>query len=176
MLREATDLGDVGPYETILSSHVIEHVADPLRALREWLRVCTDGGGLVLVLPHRGATFDHRRPLTTLDHMMSDERARRSEDDTTHVEEVLQLHDLSRDEGLSSMEEQAERLRNNEQTRAMHHHVFNVRTAVEMVAHVGWSVEAAEFTWPHIVIVARKSARSGVGTIRSPFPEDRARR
>ncbi|MGY2876232.1 SAM-dependent methyltransferase [Marmoricola sp. URHA0025 HA25] len=176
MLREATDLGDIGTYDTILSSHLIEHVANPLRALHEWLRVCAEGGALVLVLPHRGATFDHRRPLTTLDHMTSDEHARRGEDDTTHVEEVLQRHDLSRDEGVSSMDELAQRLANNEQTRAMHHHVYNVRTAVEMVAHVGWSVEAAEFTWPHIVIVARKSAGSGPGTIRSPFPEDRARR
>ena len=33
-LREASDLGDVGPYDVTISSHTIEHTADPLRALR----------------------------------------------------------------------------------------------------------------------------------------------
>jgi hypothetical protein len=56
----------------VLSSHCLEHVANPILALREWLRVMTPDGTLVLVLPHKEGTFDHQRPTTTLGHMIDD--------------------------------------------------------------------------------------------------------
>ena len=61
-LREASDLGDVGPYDAVISSHTIEHTSDPLRALREWRRVTRPDGVLVCIVPHLDGTFDHRRP------------------------------------------------------------------------------------------------------------------
>ena len=46
----------------VFASHVIEHVPDPLAALREWCRVARRL--VVLVVPHRDRTFDAGRELT----------------------------------------------------------------------------------------------------------------
>ena len=56
-ILEATDLSAIatGRYDFVLSSHVLEHCANPLRALREWMRITTAGGAIVLVIPHKEA-------------------------------------------------------------------------------------------------------------------------
>jgi SAM-dependent methyltransferase len=46
----------------VLASHVLEHVPDPIAALREWMRVARRY--VFLVVPHRDRTFDRDRPLT----------------------------------------------------------------------------------------------------------------
>ncbi len=51
----------------VLASHVIEHFPDPIRALREWLRVARRY--VVVVVPHRDRTFDHHRELTSLEEL-----------------------------------------------------------------------------------------------------------
>ena len=173
-LREAVSLGDIGPYDGVISSHVLEHLANPLGALREWRRVTRDGGFLFAVLPHRDATFDHRRPVTGLDHLRADAEANMSEEDATHADEILRLHDLGRDRGTASRDQLVERVRDNATTRAMHHHVFTTRSAVDLVAESGWSPVLAEAIWPmNIHIIASKSPAVGQLTLRSPFPSDR---
>jgi SAM-dependent methyltransferase len=49
----------------VLASHVIEHFPDPIRALKEWVRVARRY--VVVVVPHRDRTFDHDRELTPMD-------------------------------------------------------------------------------------------------------------
>jgi SAM-dependent methyltransferase len=48
----------------VLSSHVIEHFFDPVRALREWHRVIKPGGYLFIIAPHKDRTFDTPREVT----------------------------------------------------------------------------------------------------------------
>jgi ubiquinone/menaquinone biosynthesis C-methylase UbiE len=50
-------------FDFVFASHVIEHFADPIRALKEWVRVSRKY--VVLVVPHRDRTFDRGRALTT---------------------------------------------------------------------------------------------------------------
>jgi SAM-dependent methyltransferase len=49
----------------ILASHVLEHFPDPIRALKEWIRVARHK--VVVVVPHRDRTFDRDRELTPVD-------------------------------------------------------------------------------------------------------------
>ena len=49
----------------VLASHVIEHFPDPIRALKEWIRVARKC--VVLVVPHRDRTFDRDRELTAIE-------------------------------------------------------------------------------------------------------------
>lgn len=50
----------------VLTSHVIEHFLDPIKALKEWYRVVKDGGYILAVVPHKERTFDKDRPRTPL--------------------------------------------------------------------------------------------------------------
>ncbi len=40
-------------YDFVYSSHTLEHMQDPAVALRQWWRVVTDGGFLILYIPDR---------------------------------------------------------------------------------------------------------------------------
>jgi len=156
---EAVELAPIGDasYDLVLSSHTLEHVANPLRALREWRRVLRPGGALVLVLPRREATFDHRRPITRLEHLAEDERAGTGEDDETHLPEILDLHDLARDPGAGSRAEFEERSRQVLRYRALHHHVFDADLVARALHHAGYDVLGSETQPPfHLITVATR--------------------
>ena len=55
-----------GSLDAVIACHVIEHLANPLAALREFERVLRRQGRLVLVVPDRNATFDSVRQPTPL--------------------------------------------------------------------------------------------------------------
>jgi SAM-dependent methyltransferase len=42
-----------GTFDFVYASHVLEHIPDPARALRNWLRVVKPNGYLIIVVPHR---------------------------------------------------------------------------------------------------------------------------
>jgi SAM-dependent methyltransferase len=174
-------------YDVVLSSHALEHVANPLKALREWRRVLMEKGVLLVVLPHRDGTFDRRRPVTTIEHMRSDLERDVSESDLTHLPEVLALHDLGRDPEAGSRGRFEARCRDNLKMRCLHHHVFDSRVAAALVADAGFDIQSIEATRPfHIVIVARRASALGrieasklealldATVARSPFRSDRS--
>lgn len=158
-LREAVELSGISDdaYDLILSSHCLEHVANPLRALHEWRRVTRPGGHLVLVLPNPERTFDHRRPITTFAHLRDDRARNTSEDDMTHAAEAMARHDIARDAGVGSAEEYNERVRSNARNRCLHHHVFDLTLMDAALADAGWRVLALEKVRPmHLLALARK--------------------
>jgi SAM-dependent methyltransferase len=158
-LREATGLRGLanGACDFVLSSHCLEHVANPLAALREWRRVTRAGGHLVLILPDPAKTFDHRRPVTTLAHLREDFARNTREDDLTHVAEILALHDVARDAGVGSPEEFGARAARNAENRCLHHHVFDLALMSAALADTGWQVLATEAARPmHLLALARK--------------------
>lgn len=50
----------------VISSHVIEHFYDPIKTIKEWLRVVRPGGFVYMIVPHKERTFDKDRPRTPL--------------------------------------------------------------------------------------------------------------
>jgi len=161
-IAEATGLNGVASatYDFLLSSHAIEHCANPLKALAEWSRVLKPGGLLVLIVPHREATFDHRRPLTTLGHLVDDFEQGVGEDDLTHLDEILRLHDLTRDPGADDAESFRARAQRNADTRSLHHHVFDTALARAMVERAGFEVLRAERPTRMDIVVLARATRS----------------
>jgi SAM-dependent methyltransferase len=52
----------------IISSHVFEHLPDPIKVLLEWNRVVHNGGYIFMIVPQRDALeTDKGRPLTSLE-------------------------------------------------------------------------------------------------------------
>lgn len=155
IIAEGGDLSAIadGAYEFVLSSHMLEHTANPLRVLAEWRRILAPGGVLVLLLPHRDGTFDHRRPVTTLAHLRDDRARGTGEDDATHLEEVLALHDLARDPGVTDAAAFRARVLDNANVRSVHHHVFDLRLVLAMVREAGFAPVLAEAFVPYHVLV-----------------------
>jgi SAM-dependent methyltransferase len=56
----------------IIANHVMEHVEDPLKALRSVSRVLRGGGIAYLALPDKRFTFDKEREITPLAHLLRD--------------------------------------------------------------------------------------------------------
>jgi SAM-dependent methyltransferase len=143
-------------YDFVLSSHNLEHFANPAKALREWQRVIRAGGGLILVLPNYAKTFDHRREPTAVSHMLDDFDQDTQEDDLTHLPEILHAHDLNMDPLAGSPEEFHQRSLNNFTNRCLHHHVFDEVNSRELLTMVGLEVIAVETALPfHIFLLAR---------------------
>ena len=57
---------------SVVVSHVLEHTANPLRAISEIHRVLRERGRTLIALPDRRLTFDRARPGTTVDHLAAE--------------------------------------------------------------------------------------------------------
>lgn len=141
-IADATDLSEIatGNYDFLLSSNCLEHVANPIKALVEWKRVIKDDGTLILVLPNKEGNFDHRRPFTKFDHLVDEYTRDIGEDDLTHLDEILALHDLSMDPPAGDFEHFRERSLKNFENRTLHHHVFDVSLIEALLGYVGFDI------------------------------------
>lgn len=161
-IAEGTNLGEVKneTYDFVLSCHSLEHIANPIKALEEWNRVLVNGGKIVLVLPNKDFTFDVKRPISKIEHLIADYESNINEDDTTHFNEVIELHDLTRDEFIASRDQLKSRTAMNFNNRAIHHHVFDFSLIQEMLKFAGFDTifqsKAAPF---HLITVAIKAKK-----------------
>jgi len=149
---DASDLAHIpnATYDFVMSSHVIEHIANPIRALKEWRRLLKPGGAAILVVPHHNYGFDHRRPLTTLQHMLADYEKSTGDDDQTHLQETLDLIDYSM---IPFDREKLMALgRDVFNTRSLHHHTFNEDNFAELLTVAGFRPSGVHFEWPHQLI------------------------
>jgi 2-polyprenyl-3-methyl-5-hydroxy-6-metoxy-1,4-benzoquinol methylase len=75
-------IGDVGKsnvmnitnteFDFIIMNHVIEHVANPIQAIKNVWSGIKEGGQLVISVPDKNYTFDKDRPISTFEHILSD--------------------------------------------------------------------------------------------------------
>lgn len=77
----------------IVANHFLEHCEDPMGTIEVHLSKLKPGGILFYAVPDKRYTFDFRRPVTSLDHVIADheqgpERSRRA-----HYEEWVRLVD-----------------------------------------------------------------------------------
>ncbi len=159
-ISDATELKNISPdkYDFLLSSHVIEHIANPIKALIKWKSILRDDGILIIIIPHKEGTFDHGRQVTSLSHMIEDYNNKTGEDDLTHLNEILESHDLKRDPEAGSFEKFKARSSKNIENRCLHHHVFNTFSAVQLIDFMKLRILNVEAMLPyHIIIVAKKT-------------------
>jgi len=163
-IADATNLSQIPSehYDFVLSSHTIEHIANPLQALSEWKRVLKHEGLLALVVPHKDGTFDHHRPVTSLLHLIQDFEQKTTEEDLTHLDEILAMHDLAMDPSAGDFQTFQQRSEKNFENRCLHHHAFDTRLAIKMMHHVSMQILAVEVFRPcDIWIIAQKPGRDG---------------
>jgi ubiquinone/menaquinone biosynthesis C-methylase UbiE len=141
----------------VLASHVIEHIANPLKALYEWKRVLKEDGAIVIIAPHFKTTFDHKRQLTSFGHMIGDYNRNTSERDLSHLPEILSKPELRLDPNVTGFEAWAERSKKNYENRELHHHVFIPSTLIKLLDYVGFKIIYVNVVLTqNIVVVAKK--------------------
>lgn len=142
LIADAVDMKiiDNGSYDFLLSSNNLEHIANPLKALHEFCRIVKPGGLILIIVPNKEKIFDHRRNYTSFEHILSDYKRDIQEDDLTHLDEILGLHDLDMDKQAGGFEAFKERSVNNFQNRCLHHHVFSKDCLMQMYDYMNLSV------------------------------------
>jgi hypothetical protein len=122
-----------------------------------------------------------------MEHLQEDFAVGCAEDDRTHFDEILSLHDLSRDVSQASVDSFQAWILDNASNRGAHHHVFDTWLAARLVDAVGLEVVFVEPRRPYdIFLTARRSLDDVVPNnaeslawvartlARSPFPSDRS--
>ena len=112
-------------YDFLFASHSLEHIANPLKALKEWIRVVKPGGHLILILPEKTRTFDHNRNHSLLSTLKAQYDAGVGEDDLSTLNEILHLHDLKMDPPAGNIAQFRERSLKNFENRCLHHYVYS---------------------------------------------------
>jgi predicted SAM-dependent methyltransferase len=157
-IQEASELKNFSPesYDFLLSCHSLEHIANPIKALKSWVRLLKKGGWLILVLPNKENTFDIKRPYTTFSHLVDDFNNNVDEHDTTHFEEIISNYVHEGGE-VDSQEAITKRLDDNFRNRCAHHHVFNFETIRQLLAYCGLSTVYQQKGTPfHLITIAKK--------------------
>lgn len=118
----------------VCSSHVLEHIANPLKAIVEWKRVIKKGGIIYAGVPDKRYTFDHKRARTPLSHLIDDFEKDISQADKTHVSEFLEKWDKK---GICGeiREQSLDDVRNNPES-LVHHHVWIVNDVKEIFKYM----------------------------------------
>ena len=78
-----------GVFDFVFSSHCLEHIPNPIKALLEWKRLLKKDGILFLMLPHYQKIFDMNRKRTTLLHCIEDYQ-NPLDPDYSHNEEIIE--------------------------------------------------------------------------------------
>ena len=141
-IAEGTNLNQIknDTYDFLLSCNNLEHIANPIKSLLEWKRVIKNGGCIILILPGKESNFDHKRLITSFNHLKNDFENNTGENDLTHLEEILELHDLKRDSHAGSFADFKKRSLDNFENRSLHHHVFDILLLEKMINYIGMKV------------------------------------
>jgi hypothetical protein len=72
--------------------------------------------------------------------LVADEQSDVDERDLTHLQEILELHDLGRDKAAGSFEDFKARSLDNFSNRGLHHHVFDAALLSDCLNHTDYKV------------------------------------
>lgn len=181
--------GDVAdlPFESesldyVATSHVLEHTANPVKALVEWHRVLKPGGVAYMVVPDKRYTFDSPRSVTSVEHMIEDYLAEVDDTDPTHIDDFVFGVDWAEfspgdkeEDWETRKKELADAYRKATASNNIiniHFHVFLEESLLELVETINednripirWTIEASENRFPKetpngILLVLRKPGR-----------------
>ena len=162
---DGTDLHEIkdNTYDVVLSSHVLEHIANPVKALKEWARVIKPDGYIITVVPNKYFSVDNKRDYTSTEHIIEDYIGGITENDQTHVDEFLSRFDYEM--AQSSYEDFKDLVAHVADNKCLHHHVFSEKTIREIFEYINFEVVDLFIHEVHIVVLARRAINGNKKTL-----------
>ena len=119
-------------YDFCFSSHSLEHIANPLKAINESLRIVKKDGYVIIIVPEKSHCFDHKRNYSKFSTLLSQYEKNIGEDDLSTLPEILMNHDLSMDKPAGDLGSFTKRSLDNFNNRCLHHYVYNDELLMEI--------------------------------------------
>ena len=138
IINDSTDICSVKDktYDFLFSCHCLEHIANPLKAVNEWLRIVKDNGFIVIVVPEKSECFDHKRQYSKFSTLLTQYENNVNEDDLSTLNDILNFHDLPMDPGApQDPAEFKKRCLNNFYNRCLHHYVYDDNLLLEICTY-----------------------------------------
>jgi len=80
---------DPATFDFAIANHVIEHLANPIKLVRDLFRIVRPGGTVIISAPDKTFTYDVHRKLTSYDHLWADFENNVTESDDEHYLDFL---------------------------------------------------------------------------------------
>lgn len=118
-------------FEVIITSHTLEHIANPIKALEIWKKCLVPEGKIITIVPNKEECWDRVREDTSNEHLLQDYLNDTLEDDMTHV------HESSCMPRPNYYEEVGE----SNSKRIIHHHIFSIENLKFVHEHLDFITE-----------------------------------
>lgn len=134
IINDAVNISQVQDeqYDFCFSSHSLEHIANPLKAVKEWLRILKNNGHIIIIVPEKSMCFDHKRSYSQFSTLLKQYEKNVGEDDLSTLPEILKNHDLSMDRPAGDFNSFTKRSLDNFNNRCLHHYVYNDELLMEI--------------------------------------------
>jgi len=143
ILDDGATLGSVADasFDYLVAAHMLEHVDNPIAALKNWTRVVKKGGYLLIIVPDMRFTFDSEREVTTVEHLIRDHEQGPAASANEHYREIATKCDgLTDPSAIEAFVAKAQP--------AVHFHTFTLESFVEFLLaanrHLGGPLELIE--------------------------------
>lgn len=143
----------------VIANHVVEHVEDPIAAIRHMLRVLRENGFLFLTLPDKRFSFDEKRRAVTFEEVKTDYQKGPEGSRLEHYRDWLENVDKSVDK--SELEARAKDMERDQAN--IHFHAWDQAAMMEMLARMQseldfeFDVECMSRTGLEVIFVIRKT-------------------
>ena len=107
-------------YDVIITSHTLEHIANPIKALSMWGELLVEKGAIINILPNKNCCWDRNRDYISFEHLLNDFSTNISENDLTHLHESSCM--------IETRPGYYDDVGKDNSSRIIHHHCFNVDT------------------------------------------------
>lgn len=127
IINDAVNISNVNKdsYDFCFASHSLEHIANPLKAIKEWLRIIKNDGYIIIIVPEKNMCFDHKRNYSKFSILLSQYEKNVEENDLSTLPEILLNHDLTMDPCAGDLGSFTKRSLDNYNNRCLHHYVYD---------------------------------------------------
>jgi SAM-dependent methyltransferase len=149
-----------GELDFVIANHFIEHAEDPIATLQTHVRVLRPGGIIYMAVPDKRRSFDVGRPVTTLEHLVTDHVEGPQTSRAAHYEEWARLVDRVPEDRVADHAADLATRRF-----SIHFHVWTPAAYVEMISYcqgagLAVELELLQRNEHEFLTVLRKTSRA----------------